>query len=114
LTTYSLTLNNVQLTNAGRYAFAVNPSPACDPCGGSSNAVLTVLQTSLSISRTAQGVTLSWPRGGGIYALQEADGLAAPIMTWSNLAVSTVPGVDPIQVTLQPAASHKFYRLQKQ
>ncbi|HXP61057.1 MAG TPA: hypothetical protein VN829_11230, partial [Dongiaceae bacterium] len=115
LTTYSLTLDNVQLTNAGQYAFAVTGGFVCPAgCAGSSNAVLTVLQTTLSISRTAQSVTLSWPRGGGIYALQEADGLAAPIMTWSNLAVSTVPGVDPIQVILQPAASHKFYRLQKQ
>ena len=114
LTTYSLTLTNVQLTNAGRYAFAVTPSPACEfNCGGSSNALLTVLQPSLSVSNAAQGVTLSWPSWAASYALQEADGLAAP-MTWSNLAVSPVLGANALRVTVQPAASHKFYRLQKQ
>lgn len=113
--TYSLTLSNVQLTNAGQYTFvATNLSE--NPFGTvtSSNAVLTVLRPSLLISCAAQGVTLSWPSWATDYALQEADGLAAPIMTWSNLALSPVRGATAIQVTLQPAASHKFYRLQRQ
>jgi hypothetical protein len=115
LTTYYLILPSLQLTNAGQYSF-VATNFAEDPFGSvaSSNAVLTVLpQPSLSISNAAQGVTVSWPIWATNYAIQEADGLAAPI-TWLNLPFKPVVSTNDIRVTLQPTASHKFYRLQRQ
>ncbi len=113
LITYSLILTNVQLTNAGQYSF-VGTNLLGDLYGSvvSSNALLTVLPPpNLSIAPSAQGVTLSWPIWATNYALQETDNLGVPMTTWSNLAVSPVLGTNDICVTLQSAASHKFYRL---
>jgi len=107
--TYSLILTNVQLTNAGQYSFF-----ASSPFGTavSSNALLSVLRPSLSITRANPGVTLSWPTWATNFDLQQLTDLSTPSTTWSNLTVSPVFATNDLRVTLQPGATRTFYRLQ--
>jgi hypothetical protein len=74
--------------------------------------LISVVQTpgmpSLSISRAANGVIVSWPAGN--YTLQQ-NGSLSPSSAWitSGYAVSNASGTN--SVTITPAAGNLFFRL---
>jgi hypothetical protein len=115
LTTYSLSLTNVQLSNSGQYSFFFATTNRYWGSWASSNASLTVTipPPSLSIARAGQGVSLSWPAWATNYALQEATDLSGSNITWSNVEVSPVIGAHDVRLTLQPAARQSYYRLRE-
>jgi regulation of enolase protein 1 (concanavalin A-like superfamily) len=65
----------------------------------------------LAITRTATGVTVSWPEAATGYSLFTSTDLIAGI--WQNVGVAPEISGGRFQVTLPAAASRKFFRLQK-
>jgi len=67
----------------------------------------------LSIARSAEGVSLSWPAWANNFVLQQADG-SSPSLTWTNVTASIIVRDNAAIVNLPFAGTTRFYRLQAQ
>jgi hypothetical protein len=65
----------------------------------------------LSISGNMGGLLFTWPASAVGFALYAATNLAPPV-GWSSVTNSPVPSNSQWQVTLQPDATRRFFRLQ--
>jgi hypothetical protein len=67
----------------------------------------------LTISRSPQSISLSWPSWANNFVLQQADG-PLPTLAWTNVSASIVVTNNASVVKLPLTDTTKFYRLQAQ
>lgn len=106
----SLTVSNLQLTNAGNYSVVASNVFGT---AASTNALLTVLVSppTLVADPTASGdLSLAWPTNGPAFRLLETTNLTPPVI-WTDATNVPIRTNATFRVTLPPTGQPRFFRL---
>jgi hypothetical protein len=107
----TLTLNNVQSSDAGSYHASVSNSANSTTSLDATLTVTDPIAATLSIALAGPNVIISWPISCTTYSLEGTPVL--PAVTWSPVAppAAIVPGAGSYHATIPIGGSNTFFRL---